>query len=114
MFRPSMLVGLIAGMLALAAPANATVFAFAPDDGTDYSAHIIVVTGEPLPNQKICGTDVKMFQVVLLPMIDRNPAVVEMGILDTAGTKVSAGSRFVADWGSNCDDATVKFSLFNY
>ena len=114
MFRPSMLVGLIAGMLALAAPANATVFAFAPDDGTDYRAHIIMVTGKSLPNQEFCGTDVQMFQVVLLSLINRNPTVVEMGILDTTGAKVSAGSRFVADWGSNCDDATFKFRLFAY
>ena len=114
MFRPSMLGGLIAGMLAISAPANGTVLAFAPDDGTDYSAHIILVTGKPLPNQEICETDVQMFQVVLLSLINRNPTVVEMGILDTTGAKVSAGSRFVADWGSNCDDATFKFRLFNY
>ena len=114
MFRPSMLVGLIAGMLAFAAPANATVFAFAPDDGTDYSAHSITVTGKPLPSQKICKTDVQMFQVVLVSLINRKLTVVEMGILDTVGAKISDGSRFVADWGSNCDDATVKFSLFNY
>ncbi len=59
MFRPSMLVGLIAGTLAFAAPANGTVLAFAPDDGTDYSAHIILVTGKPLPDQEICETDVQ-------------------------------------------------------
>ena len=55
-----------------------------------------------------------MFQVILLSLINRNPTVVEIGILDTTGAKVSAGSRFVADWGSNCDDATFKFRLFNY